>query len=649
MKKILLLVSVFVLALALSGCVTPAEEDLTCTAPQVLNDAGDACVDPEPDLTCTAPQVLNEAGDECVDPEVVCGEGEYELNGECAPVPVCADDEELNSDYECVALCEEGFVYDNEECIPEYEPLDPNAEGRIDLLLWSGTGTYWEDLGNQDLIGYCPKEDEEGYDADCVADLTGQNDAAAYAVAKMFNEMYPNVEINVLAIAGGPNDGGKIWSQELENYRATYGAHPSVWASVDLPGDVSKGIVADLSRFQYDPVYRSMNPSILNMMNYYGFQAGLPQYILPWGIYVNKELALYNNITVPGFDWTIDEYTTFIANSDPNVYYGSMDTPMRIIETATNDVNKMLFEYDGGDEFVDLDSDEVRSLIPYINQWNENSVWGNWGEGLEITQEFMDANWWWSYVYFMNGTLLTLEGDPWMMGDCAHPSEDWWGTCKSDDWDIYPRPSTDYVDNTVGIVLDPMAVYNFCIEDGNLACSEEEELQIKISYTFASFWIASSESFAARAEQVFSDDDGNKSSALNDSFPVTSGDLFDEQMQVWYTPLKHQRFSDPSVMPGFHEVIRIYEAGQFWDVSDKSYPYFHNVEGSRRENLYEWKNYWNPEVTNGANKGEPEFTDLMIGNLYQWNVDSNARFAESFEDLRMGLSTYYGYSESDFE
>ena len=27
------------------------------------------------------------------------------------------------------------------------------------------------------------------------------------------------------------------------------------------------------------------------MMNYYGFQAGLPQYILPWGVFVNKELA----------------------------------------------------------------------------------------------------------------------------------------------------------------------------------------------------------------------------------------------------------------------------------------------------------------------------------------------------------------------
>ncbi len=666
MKKILLLVSVFVFGLALSACngedtptcgegeVLNAEtneceaEVPTCEDDEVLNSETNEC-EPAPP-TCDEGEVLNEETNECEPEPVVCGDNEYELNGECAPVPVCEDGQELNDAYECIDLCEEGFVYDNGECIEEYIPLDPNVEGRIDLLLWSGTGTYWEDIGNQDLIGYCPLEGEEGYVEGCEADLLGQNDAAAYAVAKLFNEMYPNVTINVLAIAGGPNDGGKIWSQELENYRATYGAHPSVWASTDLPGDVSKGIVADLSEFANDPLYRAMNPAILNMMNYYGFQAGLPQYILPWGIYVNKELALYNNITVPGPDWTIDEYTTFISNSDPNVYYGSMDTPLRIIETATNDVAKSLFEYDGTGDFVDLNSDEVRSLIPYLNQWNENSVWGNYDpeNGGEITQEFMDANWWWSYAYFMFGVLLTNEGDPWMMGDCAHPDENWWGTCKSDDWDIYPRPSTDYVDNTVGIVLDPMAVYNFCIEDGDLSCSEEEELQIKISYTFASFWIASSESFQARADQFFTDGE-NKSSALNDSFPVVTGDMFDEQMQIWYTPLKHQRFSDPSVMPGFHEVIRIYEAGQFWDVSDKSYPYFHNVEGSRRQNLYEWKEYWNPEINGGVTKGEPEFTDVILGNLYQWNEDANARFAESFADLELGLQIYYGFTEEDFE
>lgn len=62
------------------NCVPKTCEDLgncpppppTCTLPQILNEAGDACVDPPPPV-CVAPQVLNEAGDACIDPSpLVC-------------------------------------------------------------------------------------------------------------------------------------------------------------------------------------------------------------------------------------------------------------------------------------------------------------------------------------------------------------------------------------------------------------------------------------------------------------------------------------------------------------------------------------------------------------------------------------------------
>jgi len=514
---------------------------------------------------------------------------------------------------------------------PKYVGVDSEISGEIDVMLWSGSGERFVDIGHQNLT------------AD---DFTAQNDAAAYAVAKEFNEIYPNVKINILALAGGPNDGGRIWAQELVNYQNEYGVFPSVWASTDLPGDVQKGLVADLSRFENDPLYKSMNPSIMQMMNYYGFQAGLPQYILPWGIYVNRELAEDYNLDTPDPDWDIDDYTDFIENSEADTYYGSMDTPLSIINTGSNSVSKSLFEYDGTGDFVDLNSDEIRALIPYLQDWNEHSVWGS-----DPSQEFMDAGWWWSYRFFTQNLLLTLAGDPWMMGDCATPENDWEMRCLSEDWDIYPRPSTDYVDNTVGIVLDPMAVYNSCLDDGDIACTEEEEARIQLNYTFASFWIADSNAFQARADMEFSSIDGETitySSALNDSMPVTTGELFEEQMQIWYTPSKHQRFSDESLMPGFHEVLRIYEAGQFWDVSDKSYPYFHSVEGNRRVNTYEWDNYWNAEINGGVVKGDAEFVDTILGNLEQWNTNINERFEEAFSDLRTGLKRYYGFTDEDF-
>jgi hypothetical protein len=517
-------------------------------------------------------------------------------------------------------------------CKPKYETLDTDISGEIDLLLWSGSGIRWEDIGHQNLTA---------------EDLEAQNDAAAYYVAKEFNKIYPNVVINVLAMDGGPTDGGRIWAEEIQNYENTYNAHPSIWATVDLPGDIGKGIVADLSRFSDDPLYQSMSPSIMEMMNYYGFQGGLPQYILPWGIYVNKELAEQQNLDVPDPDWDIDDYTDFIGNSEADTYYGSMDTPIRVIETGTNDLAKSLFEYDGGDEYVALDSEEMRDLVGYLEEWAENSVWDN------ASPEFIAEHWTWSYKFFIENKLLTLEGDPWMMGDCAmgNTEENPWAMgCKSTDWDIYPRPATDYVDNTVGIVLDPMSVYNACLDDGDLACTEEEELKIKLNYTFASFWIADTRSWEARAEGEYTDtENGVTASSLNDSFPVTTGDLFDEQMQVWYTPDKHVRFADTALMPGFQEVLRIYKEGQFWDVSDKAFPYFYSDAGTRRENLFEWKNYYNPEVNGGVEKSAANFTDNLLANLPEWNNLANERFAASFAELQTGLKTYYGYKDEDFQ
>jgi hypothetical protein len=382
----------------------------------------------------------------------------------------------------------------------------------------------------------------------------------------------------------------------------------------------------------------------MNMMNYYGFQAGLPQYILPWGVYVNKELANEQNLDVPDPDWDIDEYTDFIQNSKEDEYYGSMDTPIRILETGTNDLAKSLFEYDGTGDYVDLNSDELRALVPYLEEWTSDSVYDN------ATDTFISDNGGWAYFLFSRGKLLTYEGDPWMMGDCAIDDPDWWASCNSNDWDIYPRPSTDYVDNTVGIVLDPMAVYNSCLDDGDLSCSVEEELQIKVNYTFASFWIGDTDSWQARADQEFYDEgSGSYSSSLNDSFPVVQGDEFESQINIWYSVPKHTRFSDANAMPGFQEILRIYEDGQFWDISDKAYPYFYNVEGTRREILYEWKNYWDETINGGVTKADANFIETILGNLATWNEDTNTRFEEAFADLQQGLKIYYGYTEDKFE
>lgn len=516
-------------------------------------------------------------------------------------------------------------------CQSNYEGLDAEISGELDIMLWSGDGSYVEDVGRVNI------------DAE---DIVSQNVAAAYAVAHAFNEVYPGVQINIYAKQGGPDDNEVPWEQELENFRAEYGKFPDIYASTDLVGDIQKGMISDLSIFADDPLYQSFNESIMEMMNFYGFQAGLPQFMQPWGVYVNRSLAEDNNLDVPEPDWHIDDYTRFISQANMRTFYGAMDVPMNFIRTGTESLAYQMANRGVDDPYVDLTSAEISAMIDMIPEWAEYSVHPQNDLG-NVPEEFMSANDWWSYNFFKNGTLLTLEGDPWMMGDAANPDPEHWGRVQAEDWDIYPRPATDYRDNTVGIVLDPMVVINYALDDGDPELSEEEYEKTQLAYTFASFWAGDTRAWQARADQEFNDG-GTMKSSLNDSLPLVTGEEFENQMEIWYSVDIHERFADEALMPGWQKILEIWEAGEFWDVSDKAYPWNYTFDGTRRPILYEWENMWNPEIA-GAARTDANFADSVKSRLADWNSDINERFEDAVELLQDALIEYYGFEDSDFE
>lgn len=515
-------------------------------------------------------------------------------------------------------------------CGKKYEALDKGISGEITVMLWSGSGTYMEDIGHQDLT---PDQ------------LTGQNEASVYAMAKAFNTKYPNIKINVFAKVGGPDDNETPWAQELENFKAEHGKYPDIYASTDLAGDVARGLVADLSVFEDDPVYKSFNKSIMQMMNYYGFQAGLPQFIQPWGVYVNKELAEQNNLDIPPIDWNIDEYTAFATSGDNKNFWGAMDIPMSFINSGTKDINYSLFNYKGSGDHVNINSDAVKALLEYVPKWSKSAIWTQSDLGA-VPPEIMDANGYWSYNFFINNYCLTLDGDPWMMGDAANPTEGHWGTVKSNDWDIYPRPSTDYNENTIGIVLDPMAIHNYAMDDGATEWSEDEQNKLKVAYTFASFWAGSSEAMKARADQMWNDK-GVEKTALNDSFPLVTGEEFSKQMEIWYSTATHQRFGDKAKMPGFQKVVELWEKGQFWDISDKTYPDTIMEDGANKAANFEWANIYQKDIT-GALRTDANWLDQVKAKLPDWNKVINERYVLAEQQLKDGLTNFYGFKAEDF-
>ncbi len=516
-----------------------------------------------------------------------------------------------------------------------WKTLDPNTEGDISIMCWSGDSVYYENIGSMD---WAPE------------DITSQNVAAIYAMAKEFNKVYPNISINLWAKADDPDGNDTPWLQELENFKAEHGKYPDVYASTDLAGDLSRGMVADLSVYSEEPLYQSFNESLMNMMAFYGFQAGLPQFTQPWGVYVNKALAEANNIEVPDADWDIDEYTEFVSSADgSDGFWGALNAPISFVSSGSTTVLYQMANYSGSGDRVDIDTDEVRDLLSYIPTWSQTAIFPQNTLG-NVPGEIMDDGWWWGYRFFCRNYALTYDGDPWMLGAAAvgQAEDGTWpvNSVESNDWDIYPRPSTDSQPNTIGICVDPMAIHNYAMDDGDPAWSDAEKAQLDLAYAFGSFWCGSSEAMQARADQMYSDN-GTLRTSLNDSFPLVTGDAFDEQMDIWYSTSTHTRYADADLMPGFHYVVELWENAQFWDVSDKCYPYWVYIDGTETACLNEWLNITGAGIA-GVESTEAGWLDNVKARLSDWNADINERFVEAEAAIKDGLKSYYGFSDADF-
>lgn len=514
--------------------------------------------------------------------------------------------------------------------------LDKNVKGDVSIMLWSGDSEYHEDLGHSGMT----KDD-----------VTAQNVAAVLAVATAFNRVYPNIKINLYAKSGDPDQEGITWEQEMENFKTQHGKYPDIWASTDVPNDVKKGLVADLSVYKDLNVYKQFNSTMMNYINYYGFQAGLPSYALPWGVYVNKSLASNNNIEIPSPDWTIDEYTEFATSGDGETFWGSMNCPTSFINTGTKDINAMIANPDRkpGDSYVDLTSDAVKELLDYIPQWAEDSFNAQLGLG-NISEEIAQEGGYWSWNYFCNNRLLTDDTDPWMMASAADPDAyQGGGTVQADDWDIYPRPATDYCDTTVGLVIDPICLHNYALDDKKNEWSDSEKEQLAITFLFASYWTASTEARQAIADQQYKVGRSYKSAA-NDSFPVVSDkDTYNKQMDIWFSVPIHKRYADEEKMPGFQEVVKIFgDPERTWDYSDKCFPCTVVEDGAKKRCLYEWENSWDGEIA-GSYQTEPNWANDVKSRLADWNQLANERFATADEQLRDALKEYYGKTDADFK
>ena len=505
---------------------------------------------------------------------------------------------------------------------------DKKVKGEVSIMVWSGDGKYYEDMGHQTLK---PE------------DITASNVAQVYAVAHKFNETYPNIKINLWSKEGDPDQvGTPTWEQEMENFKATYGKYPDIWASTNVTNDIKKGLVANLNVYKDDETYKAYNTQLMENLNYYGcFQAGLPSYTIPAGIWVNKSLASSKNISIPEPDWDIDDYTEFVANTDHSSYWGSKGTAASIVNIGTTTINKQIKEQNS----VDLNSEEVKSLLTYMNEWSQSTVDTDNGAGnvsLEIMKECSDYSW---YFFSKNRTLTNFE-DPWYITAAADESASESDTyVNASDWDIYPYPATDYCENTVKVVMDPICLHNYAADDNNKEWSDAEKKQLDVTYAFATYWTASTEAKKAIFDQQYSDGTQIKKTTTGDSFPVVKGEAFDEQMEIWNNVDAHKGYE---AKEGWQKVLEIWKAEKYWDYADKCKALSITENGETKDCLYEWNNKWDEEVA-GSWMTDKNWVDNVKSRLSDWNKKINDRLETAQKQLKDKLKENYGLTDADFK
>ena len=526
--------------------------------------------------------------------------------------------------------------------------VDSNTSAELWVMTWSGDGEEHLDIGNHPL-----SSDE----------VTALNVGMLQGIAKAFNRRYPNIKINLHTELQDPAAGGVSWSEKLINFKTQHGFYPDVWASFNIIDDLNKGIVADLSVFADDPDYQKFNPNLMNLMNYYGFQAGLPQYAIPWGIYVNRELASKQNIPSPGVDWTWDEYTNFITKAKSSCaageVCGSYNVDMRTPQGAF--IERQLQTVEKGSEYqVDfVNADFISAISKLPDQADASATFVLSDPDDEKAKAYMAKGNNWGYNFFKDNLVLTYDYDPWMIFESA--AEGSTNYVNSKDWDIYPRPAferedgTVSVDNHVGVCLDPLAVYNYALDDGNPELSAAELSKMRIAWTFAKYWVGDTEAWEAKANSYYTSvnsatQESYEVPAINDTFPaVVKGKDFDDQMNIWFSTSNHSAYSNSEKFRGFAKVVELWSNGNIYGISDKAFPRYYHLEGDSTNYsiLKEIESFWDESVVGVSIKDE-SWLSTYKAYLRTYNSNINERYNQAFSELKATLKQYYGWTDASF-
>lgn len=229
-----------------------------------------------------------------------------------------------------------------------------------------------------------------------------------YCLIQHFQAKYPNVTVKTTI----PQN----YNEEIES-RAAAGNLPDVFPVFDIPANVTKGYVADLTDlYKNDADAKNISSSITDAMAINGKYYTIPSSLHFMGLIQNADLVESVNLSPLKYGYTMEELEAVLAATTTETTKGAMNLDIHKWYTMTVDANQGFYTFDGSQFNFDSDAfaQGVENSINYANrgyignvpvmgQENFNAFF-NLSEGEDVNKPWLDGR----IAYNYNGTWEDL-------------------------------------------------------------------------------------------------------------------------------------------------------------------------------------------------------------------------------------------------
>lgn len=530
--------------------------------------------------------------------------------------------------------------YDKTGIMPEL-----NYTGNLDILVYiQGMDGEFKDIGSDKVV---------------TSDLVDGNLQKYHAVAKAFNDIYPNITVNLLY------DNIEDYTNRVIEYQSSHNQKlPHI---MHLPITVQEGLAngycADLSKYDYFKLYNAIDESVFDYFTFGDFVAAVPFYIYPTGIFVNKNILENNWIDTENLldNWTFDNMLDYLET-----IVGATGTSSNIGGTAvlsndmTDIISSTIDETLLNNQTINLNTNEIIDLIEKENELAQYSVWDYATKAIKPQYNQIQP---WSYnTNFIQDELYAMEmARSYAAGLYSQMIVE---QNKVGSFDFMPFPKANNDDATefkIGMIAEGLVVGNQCPLDatGKENCTQADRDAEEAAAAFALFmaadtravesiatteWLYQGEVIAGNYESlpVIKKDivypyNENKTDAYDEeTYTDENVTLNDYQIQLNHYKKMTEAFNDQE---GFQEVLRIFE-------EDKDNCFAYNTiprkvplaTGGQEDILEDWNKRF--EAFNAV--GSTGWVSSVTSQLAEWTRTANENIQKAWQLLQDNVDSWYG-------